>query len=122
MIEIGENIKIFRELKGYSQQGLADSIGVSQKTISRIECNQSSPSLEIINKICDEFEIELQTLIQFKGNLIMKVQNENSTPESPSSRQKEFEKLYTELIREKDRHIRALEKELNWLKNEKNTE
>ena len=121
-MKIGDNIRIFRELKGYSQQGLADSIGVSQKTISRIECDQTSPSLDIVNKICGEFEIDLQTLTQSRGNLMHKVQNDNSSTAYTTSQHKELEKLYTELIKEKDRHIQALEKELNWLKKEKNTD
>jgi transcriptional regulator with XRE-family HTH domain len=46
--ELGENVRKIRELKGFSQQNLADEIKVDQKTISRIEKGDLSPKFETL--------------------------------------------------------------------------
>ncbi len=49
---IGENLKYYRELSGYSQPDLSKKSGVSHSTISRIEHNKiESPSYDLLVKL-----------------------------------------------------------------------
>ena len=45
------NLKYYRKLKGYSQEQLANIVGVSRNTISSIECNQYLPGCELFLKL-----------------------------------------------------------------------
>ena len=69
-MDIGENIRKVRDLKGFSQQALAESIGLSQKQLSRIETNQVSPTFDTLEKICDALGITLKNLLHFNEDLI----------------------------------------------------
>jgi transcriptional regulator with XRE-family HTH domain len=71
MINIGEKLKSLRILKGISSSELEKICGVSQATISKIENNIQSPSIETLNKICDALEIPVSFLFKdFSPDLI----------------------------------------------------
>ena len=44
---INNRVKEFRTLKGWTQQQLADAVGVSRQSINAIECNRYVPSLPL---------------------------------------------------------------------------
>ncbi len=46
--KIGENIAYYRELVGFTQQEMADVVGITQCHIARIETAQSGMSLDIL--------------------------------------------------------------------------
>ncbi|NBO21751.1 XRE family transcriptional regulator [bacterium] len=56
-MEIGEQIKILRLKMNMSQDRFGKRIGVTGKTISAYETGKVSPSLEVLNKIASEFEV-----------------------------------------------------------------
>jgi len=68
--ELGENIRKIRELKGFSQQNLADEIRMDQKTISRIEKGELSPKFETLVGIAKALSVSLSQLLAFNDNLI----------------------------------------------------
>lgn len=68
--ELGINIRKIRNLKGLSQENLATSLNMSQKNYSRIESGQTSPTLKIINQICNIFGIEIDVLFKFSESII----------------------------------------------------
>ncbi len=47
----GEKIKMIRELRNYSQEHMADSLGIKQNMYSRIENNQTKLTAEVLQKI-----------------------------------------------------------------------
>lgn len=51
MKKIGENIRIVREIKGLTQEGLADLTGFSQRHISRLENGQTPIKEKCLNHI-----------------------------------------------------------------------
>lgn len=51
MKKIGENIRIVREIKGLTQEGLADLTGFSQRHISRLENGQTPIKEKCLNRI-----------------------------------------------------------------------
>jgi transcriptional regulator with XRE-family HTH domain len=56
-MEIGNQIKILRIKLNMSQDRFGKKIGVSGKTISAYETGKITPTLEIIYKISEEFEV-----------------------------------------------------------------
>jgi len=56
-MEIGEQIKKLRLKLNMSQDRFGKKIGVSGKTISAYETGKITPTLEVIYKISEEFEV-----------------------------------------------------------------
>lgn len=112
-MDIGENIRKVRDLKGFSQQALAESIGLSQKQLSRIETNQVSPTFDTLEKICDALGITLKNLLQFNEDLIfnnvVETQNGGEFIAYNNTDIKQIENLYKQLLVEKDKIISMLE-------------
>ena len=65
MTNIGQKIKKVRELKGYTQEYLAEQLNISQKTYSLIESDQTKIDLDRLQKIADTLEIDLMNLLAF---------------------------------------------------------
>ena len=65
-MEIGENILNFRKKKGYSQENLAEILGVSRQTISKWELGDTSPDLKQAWEIARTFKISFDELINNK--------------------------------------------------------
>jgi transcriptional regulator with XRE-family HTH domain len=63
MINLGEKLKAIRLEKGISSVQLEALSGVDQSTISRIENNLRSPTIETLLKICEALEISIIDLI-----------------------------------------------------------
>ena len=59
-------LKIYRAMKDISQLQLADSIDVSRQTISAIEKNKFSPSLELAFKLARYFEVQIEDIFIFE--------------------------------------------------------
>lgn len=65
-MDIGNNIKYFRETQKMTQRQLAEHIGYTEKSVSKWENNDGLPSLDVIIRICDLFQIPLEELIYQK--------------------------------------------------------
>lgn len=57
-------IAVARREKGWTQQELADAIGVAQQHVQRWEAGVHRPSIEVLMKIGDALGVEWTTLIQ----------------------------------------------------------
>ncbi|MCM1370755.1 MAG: helix-turn-helix domain-containing protein [Clostridium sp.] len=60
---IGKILKTMRKLKGMTQTNLSNMTGIPQNTISQYETGRIEPTFEIITKISNACEFE----IEFKG-------------------------------------------------------
>lgn len=67
---IGNRLKTLREQRGYSQEKLANLIGVSRSTLSNYEKDKTSPKMDVLENmakhldttitwLCSEFNSEL---------------------------------------------------------------
>jgi transcriptional regulator with XRE-family HTH domain len=63
MNNIGNNIRTFRELKNLSQEYMAEALGLTQGTLSRIENGQTSVKMDRLQLIADFLEVDLSTLL-----------------------------------------------------------
>lgn len=56
------SVKTLRKAKGWSQQDLAESLGVSRQSIISIERGRFDPSLELAIKIARAFETPVESV------------------------------------------------------------
>ena len=59
------HLKEVRKEKGYSQQRLADEVGVSRNTISSIETGQFNPTAKLALILCIALEKKFEDLFYF---------------------------------------------------------
>lgn len=64
MMNIAERIQFLRKQKGYSQEDLADQLGVSRQSVSKWESGQSIPDVEKIIAMSDFFEVTTDYLLK----------------------------------------------------------
>lgn len=64
--ELLNKISVFRAEKKWSQQELADRVGVSRQTISSVEANRYNPSLVLAFEIAYSFGKNIQDVFQYK--------------------------------------------------------
>ena len=82
-VKLGENIKKLRELKNYTQQHLADELGISLSGYGKIERDQTEITMVRLSRISEILDVDLFTLIHFNGNDVFK--NGKQGKESKSS-------------------------------------
>lgn len=66
-ITTGKFIAQKRKEKNYTQERLAEKLGVSNKTISKWETGKCMPDYSIIKSLCDELEITVAELMDGKA-------------------------------------------------------
>ncbi|MFC3750545.1 helix-turn-helix domain-containing protein [Paenibacillus sp. GCM10012306] len=59
---MGRRVRAFRKLKGYTQQELADSTGISLAVLGAVERGNRRLEDQILNKIADVLEVTVQEL------------------------------------------------------------
>ncbi len=62
-INLGKNLRRIRRLEDITQKTLGELVGVKAAAISSYENNESYPSLEIIVRLAEVFNISLDELI-----------------------------------------------------------
>lgn len=78
---IGQRIKEYRKIFGFSQEDLADKVFVSRQTISNWETGKTYPDIQIIISLSILFNISLDELIkEYLEEMKMKI-NDNKARE-----------------------------------------
>ena len=67
-VGLGKRIKRIRESKNYTQEYLAELVGIEQATLSNIERGKSYPSVDTLQKIADSLGVEPYLLYKFEEN------------------------------------------------------
>lgn len=60
-----DNLSELRKLRGFSQEELANMIGVSRQTLSKYETGESLPDIEKCRLLADTFEVTIDDLIMY---------------------------------------------------------
>lgn len=63
-MKLDEKLKILREEKGYSQERLAEKIGVSRQAVSKWELGLSYPDIENLMALRDLYRISIDRLVR----------------------------------------------------------
>ena len=87
-LDIGDILKYYRAMYGFTQTELAERAGINEKYYGRLERNESVPSLEKIEMLCKAFDIRIVDLfsepkepLRDKVETIIGVDNSDNTVE-----------------------------------------
>jgi transcriptional regulator with XRE-family HTH domain len=112
-MNIGTNIKKLRELKGFSRQHVADTIGVSLKTYGNIENELTSPDVKTLESIAEAIEVSIYKLFNFDEKVILNNHGKHVENFGNSFNQygmsEEQRELFEKLILEKDLRLKQYE-------------
>lgn len=70
MESLGERLNYARKKKGYTQDSLAETIGVSRGVIYNLEKNKTSPQTIVLNAICSTLKINKDWLQNGTGEMV----------------------------------------------------
>jgi transcriptional regulator with XRE-family HTH domain len=70
---LGEKIKTIRTIKGYSQEFIAEKMGISTSTFSKIERNEIIANWTRMNEIASVLDISIADLVTFGDNNVINV-------------------------------------------------
>jgi len=62
-MNIGSNIKQIRELRKYSQEYVAQELGITQPSYARIESGATIPKIDRLQRIAEILEIDMSFLL-----------------------------------------------------------
>ena len=66
---IGNNIRDYRNILGLSQENLANYLNIKRELISYYETSKRDVPVTCLNKLCNLFGIELEELLEGKGEV-----------------------------------------------------
>ncbi len=118
-LQVGENIRKVRELKGYTQDFMASKLGISQKAYSNIETNKTQLDTDRLVEIAEVLEINPTNLIAFDEKLLFNncnhsgVFNFNTIHNTASEREVT---LYEKHIKQLEQENAFLRKEIEFLR------
>ncbi|MCO5258511.1 MAG: helix-turn-helix domain-containing protein [Crocinitomicaceae bacterium] len=113
MKKIGGKIRQLRELKGYSQEYIANQMGISQRAYSKLETSETKLDWEKLTKISEILEIAPTDIASFDDNLIF-----NNCSQSGKFEQF-INQIPEKLIEQYEKRIEYLEKEIDFLRNKR---
>ena len=120
----GQKLRLLREFRNYSQEYIAEKLGITQHAYSRIENNQTRLTAERLEKLAAILNIPPLELLSDKEPVI----HFSDTPVSHAATGKDdhwkemmesTRQLYGQVICSKDEKIAHLENEINALRKEK---
>ena len=120
----GQKLRLIREFRNYSQEYVAEKLGITQHAYSRIENNQTKLSTERLERLAAILNIPPLELLSDKEPVIHFM--EASPPASPVAKEDHWKEmiestrqLYGQVICSKDEKIAHLENEIYTLRKEK---
>ena len=119
-MKVGEKIRKVRNLKGISQEYLAQKMNISQVSIAKIELDEMSLSLDKLEQIANILEVSVEDILKFDDAKIFKLNFKDNTTNSGNAYayayfNENFDKerqLYERMIAKRDEEIDALKKHL----------
>ncbi len=120
-MEIGTKVKKAREEKGYSQEKMADILGISQSKYHRFESDKTLLDWDKIPVLSETLDIEISDLVPF-GNKVFYIHKpdnqsgyiiENQHNTSSEENIKTITGLYEKMLAEKDKMCLKILEEKN---------
>lgn len=63
MKQIGNRLRTLRESLSFSQAKLAELLGITQSSLNRYENGQSTPSVDLLRKYADFFDVSIDYIL-----------------------------------------------------------
>jgi transcriptional regulator with XRE-family HTH domain len=68
-MSIGEALRLIRSINDLTQKELADELDLSSSYVSELERNNRDPSLSVLQKYAEFFEVPVSSLLMFAENI-----------------------------------------------------
>lgn len=112
----GEKIKAIRELRGYTQEHMADKLGIAQNTYSKIENNQTRLATDKLEKIAAILCVPITDILSHKMTIVNFNSESGEPVQNTSTQFMDFHKSFIEkLIASKDEEIRYLKDVIDYV-------
>lgn len=111
-MNIGDNIKKFRELKNITREALAAELDMSVSGYSKIERNEIDLTISRIQKIAQILEVDMSQILNFDASQIFNVSNNNLVQGLGAK----AENMHFHTDDYKEKYIKVLEAEIARLK------
>lgn len=106
--QILKNIKSLRELKGFSQKGIADHLEITQSSYARFETGAKKTDFDMLERVANAFEVDVCTIIHFHE------QGLGGAEDRQGQRDKELKQL-----KERETYLHRLNEQLSIQLNDK---
>lgn len=70
IMTLGEKIKLFRDLKGYSQEAMADSLGLSGTGYGKIERDETDVTVARLEEIATVLGVKVENITSFDEKVV----------------------------------------------------
>ena len=111
-MNVGDNIKKFRELKNLTREQIASELNLSLSGYSKIERNEVDLTISRIFEIAKILKVEVSQILNFDAQQIFNVSN-NQTVQSVGAK---AENIYFHTDDYREKYILMLEAEIDRLK------
>jgi transcriptional regulator with XRE-family HTH domain len=61
---VATNVRRLRNARGWTQEDLADRVGLSARYVGQIERSQASMSITVLGRLADAFSVEAADLVE----------------------------------------------------------
>lgn len=113
----GQKLRVYREFRNYSQEYIAEKLGITQNAYSRIETNQTRLTADRLRQLAEILGIPLTCLL---SDIEPTLSFSNQPTDRHSIEMLEHTKLlYDQIIKTKDEKIYALEDEISNLRKDR---
>jgi transcriptional regulator with XRE-family HTH domain len=79
MTTLGAKIKKIRELRNYTQDFMAEKLGISQSAYSKIETDETEISQERLEQIAKALDISAQDILSFDEKIFFSIMNNQNS-------------------------------------------
>ena len=116
----GQKLRLFREFRNYSQEYVAEKLGITQTAYSRIENNQTKVTADRLSQLADILNVPISELLSDKEPVI-----QCNYPSSPVQEghwrelSENIKQHYELVISSKDEKIAFLVNEISELRDER---
>ncbi|TCC93705.1 XRE family transcriptional regulator [Pedobacter frigiditerrae] len=109
----GMKLRLVRELRGLSQENVANRLGIAQNTYSKYENNQIKISAEMMEKLAEVLEVSPMDIMGQVPAVINFEQNQGTLFGNIETLVVGQKELYEQIIKSKDEEIARLVKLLD---------
>lgn len=114
-MKVGFKIRKIRELRNYSQEFMALELGISQRSYSSIELDETSPTLERLGRIAALLQVSVTDIICFEPDTLFIPGMKKDEKFALAMLEKEFSALL-QILQLKDEILELKNKEIELLK------
>lgn len=112
--KIGNNIKKIRELRNFTQEFMAECLGISRQSYIKVENCGKDLSIIKLEKIAEVLNIKLSELLDFEiSNVFIAEKQINNAPQSVNYHRSNFNSKLQEVYEER---ISELKEEVTYLR------